>query len=206
MRVIGLTGGIASGKSTVAGMLARLGAPVVDADQLAREVVAPGQPALAEIVAVFGAGVLDGAGKLDRQKLAALVFADPKLRLELERITHPRIAARGQARLAELAQAGEEVAIYEAALLVEKNLHRALQGLIVVALDEAEQLQRLCARDGLGPEQARARLRAQARLADKIAAADYVIDNRGPLDETERHVAEVWQDIRGGGPRRGRGA
>src|SRR5258706_12632864 len=128
VRVIGLTGGIAAGKSTVARIFAELGAPVVDADQLAREVVAPGQPALDEIVRAFGLGVLDASGALDRKQLGAIVFADEDKRRALNAITHPRIAAVTQARLAELRARGETLAIYEAALLVENGIHHVLDG------------------------------------------------------------------------------
>jgi dephospho-CoA kinase len=203
VRVIGLTGGIASGKSTVARMLRELGAEVVDADQLARDVVAPGEPALAEIVERFGPGVLDGSGALDRKALAARVFADPAERRALEQITHPRIAALAQARLATLAPK-VDVAIYEAALLVEKQLHRALDGLIVVTADEAHQIARLTARDHIDQAAARARLAAQAPQIEKINAADYVIDNAGSLEETRRQVQAAWSDIRSGGPTRAR--
>jgi len=202
MRVIGLTGGIASGKSTVARMLAELGAPVIDADQIAREVVEPGQPALDEVVRAFGAGVLAPDGTLDRKKLGARVFADPTERRRLNAIVHPRIALASQARLAELRAAGAEVAIYEAALLVENGIHHGLDGLIVVKLDAAQQLERVRVRDRLGDEEAEARLAAQAPLAEKLAAADYVVDNQGSLEETRRQVADVWQRIRQAGPKR----
>lgn len=134
MRVIGLTGGIASGKSTVAAMLRALGAPIVDADLLAREVVEPGTPALAEIEARFGAEVLGPDGRLDRKRLGERVFADPGARAALNAITHPRIAQASAAALAELATAGHKVAFYEAALLVENRLHERLGGLIVVSV------------------------------------------------------------------------
>jgi dephospho-CoA kinase len=195
MRVIGLTGGIASGKSTVARMLAELGAPVVDADQLARDVVAPGQPALAELADAFGRDVLLPDGTLDRKRVGTLVFADAEKRRRLNAITHPRIAAATQARLAELRQREVPVAIYEAALLVENGVHRGLDGLIVVACDEATQLERLVARDGLSLDEARARLAAQAPLADKLAAATWVIDTSGPLAETRKQIGRVWEQI-----------
>jgi dephospho-CoA kinase len=198
MRVVGLTGGIASGKSTVARMLAQRGASIVDADQVARQIVEPGQPAYQEIVAAFGHEVLQTAAKdspLDRKKLGAIVFADAAERARLNSITHPRIAAETQRRLAELAETGREVAIYEAALLVENGVHRALNGLIVAACSEAEQLSRLQARDGLSKEEALERVHAQAPLSDKLAVADWVIDTNGPLQETERQVDKVWAEI-----------
>lgn len=202
MRVIGLTGGIASGKSTVGRMLAELGAPVVDADLIAREVVQPGQPAYEDIVAAFGREVLREDNTIDRKALGAIVFADAERRRQLNAITHPRIAQATQARLATLAQGGAPVAIYEAALIVENKLHLGMDGLIVVACPEEEQLRRAMKRDGLSEEEARARIRAQAPIGDKQAVADWVIDTSGPLDNTARQVREVWGQIQAGGPRR----
>jgi dephospho-CoA kinase len=195
MKVIGLTGGIASGKSTAARTLAELGAPIIDADQLARDVVAPGRPALAEIVQKFGREMLSPDGTLDRKRLGAVVFADAEARRALNAITHPRIAMETQARLGELREAGAPVAIYEAALLVENGVHKGLDGLIVVACDEATQLGRLMARDGIDEAAARARIAAQAPMAEKIAAATWVVDTGGPLADTKRQLARVWEEI-----------
>jgi len=195
MRVIGLTGGIASGKSTAARTLAELGARIVDADAVAREIVAPGQPALAEIVRTFGREVLLPDGTLDRKRLGAIVFADADRRRALNAITHPRIAAETQARLASLREAGVPVAVYEAALLVENGVHRALDGLIVVVCDEATQLERLMARDGFAEAEARARIAAQAPVDDKVRAATWVVDTSGPLAETKRQLARIWEEI-----------
>ena len=195
MRVIGLTGGIASGKSTAARTLAELGARIVDADQVARDIVQPGQPALAEIVRAFGPDVLQPDGTLDRKRVGALVFGDEARRHTLNAITHPRIAMETQARLARLRDEGLPVAIYEAALLVENGVHKALDGLVVVACDEATQLARVMARDGLGPTEARARMAAQAPLSDKLAAATWVVDTSGPLAETRQQLARVWEQI-----------
>jgi dephospho-CoA kinase len=201
MRVIGLTGGIASGKSTVSRMFRELGARVVDADMVAREVVAPGQPALAELAKTFGPEVILPDGTLDRKRLGALVFADPEKRRAVNAITHPRIAARVQEKLGELRQAGVDVAIYEAALIVENKLHLGLDGLIVVAIDEETQIDRILKRDELSREEALARIRSQAPLGDKLAVADWVIDTRGVLLDTRRKVEKVWEEIRAGGPR-----
>jgi dephospho-CoA kinase len=195
MRVVGLTGGIASGKSTVAKMLASLGAPIVDADQVAREVVQPGQPAHEEIVAAFGRDILLADGAIDRKKLGALVFADADQRRRLNAITHPRIAAETQKRLTALGAAGARVAVYEAALLVENGIHRGLGGLIVVACSEAEQIQRAMKRDSLSLEEATRRMRAQAPLEDKVAAATWVIDTNGPMEATRKQVEKVWGEI-----------
>jgi dephospho-CoA kinase len=195
VHVIGLTGGIASGKSTVARLLVNRGAAVIDADQLARQVVEPGQPALAELVARFGAAILTPEGRLDRKRLAAIAFADPMARADLGRITHPRIAAASAAAIATWADAGADVVFYEAALLVENRAHTAMAGLIVVAAPPEVQYARLVERDGLSPEDAGARIAAQAPLADKLAAATWVIQNTGDLaaleHETERVVAEI---------------
>ena len=196
MLVIGLTGGIAAGKSTVARTLRELGAPVVDADSIAREVVAPGQPALAEVVRAFGPAMLLPDGTLDRKRLGALVFADPEQRKILNGITHPRIAAATQARLEALRAEGAPVAIYEAALLVENRIHLGRDGLIVLAVDEATQLERTVKRDGLSVDEARARVRAQAPLADKLAVATWVIRTDGPLEATRKLVEAVWAEIR----------
>jgi dephospho-CoA kinase len=195
MRVIGLTGGIASGKSTAARTLTELGARIVDADRVARDVVAPGQPALAEIVRSFGREMLQANGTLDRKKLGAVVFADPEKLKTLNAITHPRIGLETQARLATLREEGVPVAVYEAALLVENGAHRGLDGLIVVACDEATQLARLVGRDGYTEAEARARIAAQAPMADKIAAATWVVDTSGPLVETRKQLARVWEEI-----------
>jgi dephospho-CoA kinase len=194
-RVIGLTGGIACGKSTVADLLRELGAPVVDADELARRVVEPGSPALAEIVARFGKDVLDPGGALDRKKLGAVVFADAEARQALERITHPRIAAAAQDELARLVAQGHDTVIYEAALIVEKKLYTWMDGLIVVALPPELQLARLMERDGIDGEAAASRVAAQLPLADKIAVADHVIDNAGTPDQTRAQVRALWQRI-----------
>lgn len=201
IRVIGLTGGIASGKSTVARMLVALGATVIDADEVAHEVTAAGSPGLAAVVAAFGAEMLTPAGELDRPRLGALVFADEGARRRLNAIVHPRVAQEVNRRVATLrAQALPQV-VYEAPLLVENGLHRTLDGLIVVHAPEEVQVRRVMQRDGLTEEQARLRLAAQLPLAAKVAVADYRIDGAASLDETRAQVAAAWRDILGGGPR-----
>jgi dephospho-CoA kinase len=195
VHVIGLTGGIASGKTTVAALLVGRGAAVVDADLLARQVVEPGQPALAELVARFGAAILSPDGRLDRKRLAAIAFADPVARADLGRITHPRIAAASAAAIATWADAGANVVFYEAALLVENRAHANMSGLIVVATPPEVQHTRLVDRDRLSPEDASARIAAQAPLADKLAAATWVIQNTGDLAALEREVERVVSDI-----------
>jgi dephospho-CoA kinase len=197
VHVIGLTGGIASGKSTVARLLVERGAVVIDADQLARQVVEPGQPALAELVVRFGPTILAPDGQLDRKRLAAIAFGDPVARADLGRITHPRIAAASQQAIATWADAGANVVFYEAALLVENRSLGWLAGLIVVSAPPEVQEARLVERDGLSVDDARARIAAQAPLADKLAVATWVIENRGDRDALVREVDRVVADIEG---------
>jgi dephospho-CoA kinase len=196
--VIGLTGGIASGKSTVAKLLVERGATVIDADQLARQVVEPGQPALAELVARFGAAILTPEGHLDRKRLGAVVFspgAEPSARVDLGRITHPRIAAASARAIAEASERGAQVVFYEAALLVENRSYQGLAGLIVVATAPEVQEARLVARDSLSLEDARARIAAQAPLDAKLAAATWVIRNDGQVDHLTAQLDMVIADI-----------
>ncbi len=190
LKVLGLTGGIGSGKSTVARMIADLGVPVLDADQLARQVVEPGRPAHADIAAAWP-GVIDGTGGVDRKRLAAIIFADPQARKRLEAITHPRIAALAEERFAALARAGHPLAVYEASLLVESNRHGDFDGLIVVTVSPETQLRRVLARGGLTEPEARARIAAQLPLATKAAAATHVIVNDGDPEVTRAQVARL---------------
>lgn len=178
MRVWGLTGNIGSGKSTVARLLAAKGVPVVDADQIAREVVAPGTEGLREIAARWPT-VVSAGGLLDRKALAARVFADPGERAALNQITHPRIASEVASRMAALAASGKPVAVYEAALIVENRMHQGLDGLVVVTAPEAVQLERLRRRDGMTEAEARARIAAQLPAAEKVRHATFVVDNAG---------------------------
>ncbi len=192
---MGLTGGIGSGKSTVARMFAEQGVPVVDADQIARDVVAPGTDGLAEIRAAFGDSILAPDGSLDRKALAERVFADADARKQLEAILHPRIARASMARFAELASEGHPYAIYEAALLVENGSHRMMSALIVVTASEATQLARVQARDGLSEAEARARMAAQLPLEEKVRVADYVIENDGDVEDTRARAREVHRAL-----------
>ncbi len=193
--VIGLTGGIASGKSAVAKLLLAKGAAVIDADQLARDVVAPGQPALAELVARFGAAILTAEGQLDRKRLGAIAFSDEQARRDLNRITHPRIAAASANAIAAWSDAGANVVFYEAPLLIENRVHTGLSGVVVVSAPREVQQQRLIARDNLTAEDALARIAAQLPLEEKIKVATWVIENHGDLDdlsrETDRVIAEI---------------
>jgi len=192
--IVGLTGGIGSGKSTVAGFFSELGIPVVDADRVAREVVEPGTDGLAEVVAFFGDEVLEQDGTLGRAKLAARVFADREARKKLESILHPRIAARSMQALVARASEGHPYAIYEAALLVENRSQHMLGALVVVSVDEATQRARVRARDGLDDEAVSARIDSQLPLAEKVRVADYVIENNGSPDATRRRGAEAETD------------
>lgn len=193
--IIGLTGGIASGKSLVAERLVELGAALVDADLLARQVVAPGEPALEDIRRAFGDAVIEPDGALKRAALAEIIFHDPLARRKLEAITHPRIAQALMSRAAELRRAGHTWMIYDAALLVENKAQTWLNGLIVVAVDPDTQLERLMARDHLSPAQARARIDAQMPLAEKLKVADYIIDNNGTRPQTLEQVDELYRQI-----------
>jgi dephospho-CoA kinase len=195
LRFVGLTGGIGTGKSTVAQMIRAAGVPVLDADVLARQVVEPGQPAHAEIAAAWP-DVIGPGGAIDRKRLGARVFSDPAARARLEAITHPRIQERAEAAARELEAAGHRLVFYEASLLVESNRHRDFDGLVVVTADEEQQLARAMARDGSTREQALARLRAQMPAEEKRRAATHLVDNSGDLASTQRQVTELIAALR----------
>jgi dephospho-CoA kinase len=196
IRLFGLTGGVASGKSSVAARFRAQGLAVIDADQLAREVVAPGSEGLAEVVAAFGSGVLAADGTLDRRALRGVVFSDAAARARLNAILHPRIAAETRARAAALEAQGVALACYEAALLVENGLADAFRPLCVVTLPPELQRRRLMARDGVSAEDADKIIAAQMPLAAKVALADHVLDNRGSLAELQARADEVLAAIR----------
>jgi dephospho-CoA kinase len=190
--LVGLTGGIATGKSTVSAMLRALGAIIIDADVLAREVVEPGQPALAEIAREFGPGVVGPQGRLDRQALGALVFADAGQRKRLEAITHPRIRERFQRQLDALAaQRFRGLVVFDAAVMIESGHYKTMDRLVVVVADDETQMDRLRARDGMGPEEALRRIRSQMPLSEKAKLADHVIENSGDRAATEAQVRRV---------------
>lgn len=195
MRVIGLTGGIATGKSTVAAMLAGRGAAVVDADELAREVVVPGQPALEEIAADFGAGVLAADGTLDRAALGDIVFADEERRRRLEEITHPRISVLMRQRIADAMAAAPPLVVVDIPLLFENGRSGMVEGVLLVDADEATQLRRLLERDGLAEVEARRRIAAQMPIERKRPLATWVVDNGGDLAATERQVEAWWAEV-----------
>ena len=190
---VGLTGGIASGKSAVSRVLVRRGIPVIDADQVARELVAPGSDALREIVEAFGREVLAPEGALDRSRLRAIVFPDEAKRRRLEAILHPRIRAEQDRRLQKLEGEGVPVAVVDAALMIEGGGWKRFDLLVVVDSREEDQIARLRGRNGLDEEAARARVRTQMPLAEKVKFADRVVDNRGSLAELEAQ-AEALAD------------
>ena len=194
MDVIGLTGGIASGKSTVAQMLRELGAVVIDADEAARAVVEPGSEAFAEIVDAFGTQVLDG-GHLDRSRLAQIVFADEAARRRLEAITHPRVRRWMAERQREAAERGEPLVVLDIPLLFENGLEAGMKAVILAYAPEEVQIERLIRRNGLSRQDARARLAAQLPIEEKVARATYVIDNGGPLEATRAQTEKVWRQI-----------
>jgi dephospho-CoA kinase len=191
--LVGLTGGIATGKSTVSALLRELGCEIIDADRLAREVVEPGQPALAQIATEFGRDVLTPDGALDRKQLGAIVFADPVRRLRLEAITHPAIRERFTARLDELAAKGfTGIVVFDAPVMIESGNYKNMERMIVVVTDDATQMARLNGRDGTGDAENRRKIASQMPLAEKARLADYVIDNSGSREATAEQLRRVF--------------
>ena len=196
MKLIGLTGGIASGKSTVAAILRRLGVAIVNADELSREVVQPGTPGWKEIVDTFGTEILQPDGTVDRQRLRKIIFSDPAARKKLEAVIHPRVRALAQQRFQEHAAAGFEIVVYEVPLLFEGNLQNSLRPVVLVATNVETQKNRLQDRDHLAESEAEKHITAQMSLEEKRRLADYVIENDGTLDELERRVRAVLEEIK----------
>jgi len=194
MRVFGLTGGLASGKSSVAAHWRGRGLPVIDADALARDVVGPGSEALGEIASEFGAELLR-EGVLDRKELARRVFGHPDQLRRLEAITHPRIEQLRRSRLAQLSAAGEPLVCCEIPLLFEKGLEAQLRPIVVVSIPAELQLERARQRDGSAGAELQARLAAQLPLADKLAGADYVIDNQGTAEQLRAGADRVLGEL-----------
>jgi dephospho-CoA kinase len=192
---VGLTGGVASGKSTVAAILEELGALVIDADVLAREVVEPGTPGLAAVVKAFGPEVLDAKGALDRARLGSTVFADPSRRADLEAIIHPLVRARAH-EIERAAPAGVLV-VQDIPLLVETGQAGAFDAVLVVDVPEDLQVERAVRGRGWTEEQARSRVAAQAARADRLAAATHVIDNSGTHEDLRQRVTEVFEGLVG---------
>jgi dephospho-CoA kinase len=193
---VGLTGGIATGKSTVSRMFVECGAHLIDADLLAREAVAPGQPALREIVASFGPGMLAADGTLNRDRLAGIVFKDSTQRARLEAIIHPYVFAEEERRCRQIGgKDAHAVVLFDAALLIETGAYKNKDRVIVVTADEQTQLARLMARDHLTEAKARERVTAQMPLSEKINAADYVIDGTLPLEKLRQEVSRIYQEL-----------
>jgi len=194
MLQVGLTGGIGSGKSTVAALLADHGALVVDADELARAVLAPGEPAVSEVVEAFGDSILAPDGSLDRATLASLIFGDPDKRARLESIVHPQVAARAAETMAGVPQG--TVVVYDVPLLVEKGMAGMFDVVVVVLADEDTRIRRLAGR-GIARDDAVGRIRAQADDEQRRAVAHVLIDNSGSLDQLRTQVDELWSLLRG---------
>ncbi|MBW1779805.1 MAG: dephospho-CoA kinase [Deltaproteobacteria bacterium] len=194
--ILGVTGGIASGKTTVANMLAELGAPIIDFDLLARKVVRPGTPAFREIVDYFGDQVIGGDGTLDRKRLSGIVFSDAAKRKILEGITHPRIVAafvREARQLAESDPHGIVQAVIP--LLFEGNLHHLVHKILVVYVSPETQIKRLTKRDTITREEANRILDSQMPIDQKVAQADFVIRNEGSIEETRHAANALWQSL-----------
>jgi dephospho-CoA kinase len=192
LQVVGLTGGIASGKSTVARFTREAGLPVIDADALGHMVLAPDGAAYSEVLETFGAGVLGN----DRRRLGAMVFDNPERRVALEAITHPAITALARRGLELIEERGGRLAVYEAALLVETGMHRGLAALVVVSCSVENQLERVMARDGLDRAEVAARIASQYPLAEKLAVADWVVENDGTFEELRGRTVALVDEIR----------
>jgi len=190
---VGLTGGIASGKTTVLAILAELGAFVINADELAHEITAPGGIAHAELTARFGPEYFERDGSLRRRELASLVFRDREARMALNAIVHPKVIAEVARRIDRYRVSGRSpVAVVDAALLVESGAVATFDRIVVTRCSRESQLQRLMVRSGFGPDEALARIDSQASLAEKLAVADYVIDTDVTLRETRQETERVW--------------
>lgn len=195
---VGLTGGIATGKSTVSRLFVECGAHLIDADVLAREAVEPGRPAYKEIIEAFGRDVLRPDGTVDREGLGRRVFADSAQRQRLEAIIHPYVFTEEE-RLcrAPAANSPHAVIIFDAALLIETGAHKTKDRVIVVTADEKTQIQRLMGRNHLSEEDARKRIHAQMPLAEKVKVADYVIDGTLPIERLRQDVKKIYAELQG---------
>jgi dephospho-CoA kinase len=197
MLIVGLTGGVASGKTAVSQVLKEEGAYIIDADQIARELVQPHKPAWNELIRAFGKGILQEDGFIHRKKLADKVFADPKKRKLLNQILHPRIKEEMDRRTKEIGQKDPEaIVVIDAPLIVELGDHREMDKLIVVASTQTQQIERLKERDGIGPEEALRILSSQMPVEEKVNLADFVIRNEGSLEETKKRAKEVFKELR----------
>ncbi len=197
MVAIGLTGGIASGKSLVASLLAERGAVIIDADRLGHEAYLPASEGFRRVVETFGPEVIATDGTIDRRALGARVFSDPEARRRLEAIVWPLIREMARQRLADLRSAGTDVGVLEAAILIEARWNELVDEVWVVTVDEAAAKERLIARNGLTAEQAEGRIRAQLSDQERRRLADVVIENSGTVDELRRRVDDAWQALQG---------
>ena len=194
---VGLTGGIATGKSTVSRLFVECGARLIDADVLARDVVAPGRPALRQIVEAFGREMLRQDGTLDRDRLGKAVFGDPAQLETLNAIVHPHVAVEQERRSREIA--GEDphaVIVYDAALLIEAGAHKRMDKIVVVTADEPTQSSRLQARNHLSADEAGRRIAAQMPLAEKVKVADYVIDGTLPMEPLRAAIRRIYDELK----------
>ena len=197
MKVIGLTGNIASGKSVVASMFEDLGAKVIDVDDIARKIVEPNETAWKKIVDTFGQNILNPDNTINRKKLGEIIFNDYEKRKILNDITHPKIIQNARYKVEKYKNEVVEVVIIEAALIVEKGgLKDLIEKLIVVTSDEVSQIERLTERNGFSKEEALSRINSQMPTSEKAKHADYIIDNSGTTSETENQVKKLWQEIR----------
>lgn len=192
VRIIGLTGGVATGKSSVARFFEERGVPVIDADQLAREAVRPGSPCLAQLAELFGNGVINPDGTLDRRRVGSIVFGDEEKRRLLEAVLHPEIRHLAEERIARAAAEGQGTLVYMAPLLIEAGVTDRVDEIWVVTVRPEIQLERLMARDGIGPEEAGRIIASQMPLAEKERHGRVVIDNSGTPEETRRLLAAIW--------------
>ena len=197
-KIFGLTGGLASGKSTVASMFRDMGAVIIDADQIARQVVQPGEIAYQQLVSLFGNQILENPNQphspIHRAKLADLVFSNPEARQQINQIIHPQIVKQSSLQISTLQEQKVPCILYEAALLVETGRYKDFDGLIVVDVNEEQQLQRAISR-GMTQEQALARMKAQAHSRQRLQVATWIIDNNGSIEETKKQVQDLWNLI-----------
>jgi dephospho-CoA kinase len=196
MLKVGLTGGIASGKSTVSKIFASFGAKVLDADEVAREILLPGQPAWTRVRQAFGQEFFHGDGKVKRKQLRKVVFADPEKRSQLNAIVHPEVMKEINRRAEILSSSIQtEVLLVDVPLLLEVGLAKRFDKIVVVYVGENVQINRLLQRDGISEEEAKQALKVQMALSKKVEQADYVIDNSGTLEETRGQVERVWREL-----------
>jgi len=197
MLIVGLTGGVASGKSTVSNILREEGAYLIDADQIARDLVQPHTLLWQELIKIFGEDILQQDGSIHRKKLAAIVFSNREKRDRLNQLLHPRIKEEMQRRVRAIGQSDPDaIVVIDAALLVETGAHRDMDQLIVVQATEVQQIERLRDRDGTGLEEAQQIVSAQMPLGEKLKVADFVIGNEGAIEETRRKAKEVFQELK----------